>query len=148
MHGAPPATQILFHARVLPITDPVLHGINVPVGSAGEMAGDIRGPVQHTIVDLTVDAHGLMFHETPEGVHQARIESTLTAYDADGKRINYVLRGIQLIIKRDGYAGVMADGVPVRLALDLPAGRCFLRIAVYDLDAGTVGSLEVPLAVE
>lgn len=147
VHGAPPATQILFQARVLPLTDPVLHGINVPVGSAGEMTADLRGPVQHTIVDLTVDAHGLMFHETPEGVHQARIEPTLTAYDVDGKRINYVLRGIQLMIKRDGYAGVMADGVPVRLALDLPAGRCFLRIAVYDLDAGTVGSLEVPLTV-
>ena len=147
VHGAPPATQILFRARVLPITDPVLHGINVPVGPAGEMAGDLRGPVQHTIVDLTVDAHGLMFHETREGVHQARIEPTLTAFDADGKRINYVGRGIQLIIKRDGYAEVMAAGVPVRLALDLPAGRCFLRIAVYDLDAGTVGSLEVPLTV-
>jgi VWFA-related protein len=147
VHGAPPATQILFRARILPSTDPVLSGISLPAASAGEMAGDLKGPVQHTVVDLTVDARGLMFKETPEGAHQARIESTVTAYDADGKRINYVLRGNQLTVNRESYAALMTEGVPVRLALDLPAGECFLRIAVFDLDALKAGSLEVPLTV-
>jgi hypothetical protein len=41
----------------------------------------------------------------------------------------------------------MAEGVPIRLALDLPTGQSSLRIAVYDLGAGRVGSLEVPVTV-
>jgi hypothetical protein len=144
-HGAPTAVQILFQARVLPTMDPLLRGTNVPAGPAGEMAVGLKGPMQHTVIDLTLDPHGLTFSETPEGVHSARIECALAAYDADGKRVNYLLRGIQLNIKRESYARVVADGVPLRLALDLPVGQSFLRIVVYDLDAGKVGSLEVPV---
>jgi VWFA-related protein len=147
VHGAPAATHILFQARVLPATDPLLHEMNVPAGPAGEMAADLKAPLQHTIVDLTLDPQGLAFNETPEGTHRARIEFTLAAYDTGGRRENYLVRGIQLNIKPDQFARIMVEGVPIRLALDLPMGPSSLRVAVYDLDAGRVGSLEVPVTV-
>ena len=147
VHGAPPATQILFQARVLPATDPLLRGTNVPAGPAGEMAADLKGPVQLTIVDLTLDSHALTLNETPEGTHQARVAFNLVAYDTTSKRVNYLFHGVQLDIKSELYARIMAEGVPVRLALDLPEGQTSLRIAVHDQATGGVGSLELPVTV-
>ncbi len=103
--------------------------------------------MQLTIVDVTLDPRSLAFKETAEGAHQARVEFTLAAYDPSGKRLNYLTRGIQLNIRREIYERTMAEGIPVRLALDVPAGESSLRLAVYDLDAGKVGSIEVPIAV-
>jgi len=147
VHGAPQATQILFRARVLPSTDPLLQGTIVPAGPAGEMAAELKSPAQLAVVDVTLDPRSLSFQETPAGVHQARVEFTLAAYDTNGKRVNYLIRGIQLKIKREFWDKVIADGIPVRLALDLPAGQSSLRVAVFDLDAGSVGSLEAPISV-
>jgi VWFA-related protein len=147
VHGAPAATQIAFRARVLPAGDPLLSGTSVPVGPAGEMAAELRNPAQLTIVDVTLDCRSLSFKETPEGARHARVEFTLAAYDTSGKRVNYVMRAIELNIQRALYAKVMTEGVPVRLALDLPVGQSSLRIAVFDLDAGTAGSIEAPVTV-
>jgi hypothetical protein len=147
VHGAPEATQILFQARILPATDSLLQGTNVPPRPAGEMSRGLKEPVQHMIVDVTVDPHCLDLKNAPEGGHQTQVEFVLVAYDANGERVNYLVRALQVNIKDDSFTRVMDKGVPVRLALDLPPEQVFLRIAVYDLDASSVGSLEVPVMV-
>lgn len=143
LHGAPPATQILFEARVLAADDPLLKGSKVPVGAAGDMTATLKGPLHRVIVDIRADAHGFAYVETTGGAHSAKVEFTLVAYDADGKRVNYLDRGFQLNLRSAQFTQTMKDGIPIRLALDLPPGPAFLRIAVHDLDAGRVGSLEV-----
>jgi len=145
--GAPLATQILFHARLLPSTDPLLQGAAQPEGPAGEMAATLKGPVQHTIVDLTVDPHGITFNQTSDDVHQATVEFTLAAYDPAGKRVNYLLHATRFHMNDQLYAQALAQGVPIRLALDLPTGEFSLRIAAYDLAGMRTGSLEVPVTV-
>ena len=146
--GAPPATQILFQARVLPGTDPQLQGQKLTEGPAGTMEAALKEkPVQRYIVDLAVDPHGLTFEETPDGTHQTDIEFTLVAYDADAKRVNYLDRAIRLSLKDKVYARIMAKGLPVRLALDLPPGQITLRIVVHNPSASRNGSLEVPLTI-
>ena len=147
VHGAPAATQILFRARVLPAADPLLRGTTMQAGPAGEMAAALKEPVQLTIVDVTLDPHSLALKAAADGAHEARVELTLVAYDASGKRLNYLVRGVRLRIRHEIYEQTMAEGIPLRLALDLPAGNSSLRIAIYDLDAGRVGSLEVPVTV-
>jgi len=37
------------------------------------------------------------------------------------------------------------EGIPVRLALDLPVGEVTLRIVTYAPGAATTGSLEIPV---
>ncbi len=147
--GAPPSTQILFQARVLPASDPLFKGTAFPPGPAGEMSSTLKGPVQLTIVDLNVDPHSLLFEDTPDGGRQTQIEFAALAYDTDGKRANYLDRGIQLNLKQEQYVRIMATNAPIRyrLALDLPKGPIALRIAVYNLSAGTIGSLELPITV-
>jgi VWFA-related protein len=146
LHGAPPSTQILFQARVLPSTDPVLQGANLPGGPAGEMSATLKSPIHRVIVDLKVDPHGIAWQDAPDGAHGAQIEYTLLAYDADGKRLNWFDKGFQLKLNPEQYSHSISAGIPMRVALDLPAGNAFLRIAVHDLNAGSVGSLEIPVA--
>jgi VWFA-related protein len=147
LHGAPLSTQILFQTRVLPATDPEFKDANLPSGPAGELSTALKSPTHRYIVDLAVDPRSLAFDSTTAGIHKGSVEFTLVAYDGDGKRVNYVDRNAQLTLNPDQYAQIMKSGVPVRMALDLPAGEGSLRIAVHDIQGVRVGSLEIPLNV-
>ena len=89
-HGAPASTQIVFLARVLDSGDPLLSGQKLPEGPAGADAVKIRKPARHAIVDLHVDTGGLSFGSAPDGTRQGNIETTLVAYDREGKRVNFL----------------------------------------------------------
>ncbi|HZL50167.1 MAG TPA: hypothetical protein VFC37_04375, partial [Terracidiphilus sp.] len=147
VHGAPAATQVLFLARVLPATDPAFQEIPISNTPSGEMAASLKGPTRCYLVDLTVDPHGLVFNDEAGGVRQAQVEFVLEAYDSDGKRENYVDRSYAINIKPEDFVQKMETGVRARLALDLPEGHSFMRVAVEDLVAGHAGSLEVPVTV-
>jgi hypothetical protein len=147
LHGAPPATQVLLLARILPSTAPEFQGIPMPSAPAGAMAAALKGVTKRYLVDMTVDPHTLAFNEESGGLHQAQLEFLLMAYDSDGKRVNYVDRSYAINIKAEEFAERMNSGVRGRLALDLPAGNLSLRIVVEDLIAGHAGSLEVPVTV-
>lgn len=146
-HGAPPSTQILFQARVLPANDPQLGGATLPSGSGGEMTATLNGPVHRYYVDLKIDSHSLLYDSSPDGTLHSKAEFTLVVYDSDGRRVNYLDSGFQLNLKAPQLAQTMETGVRIRLPLDMPMGRFSLRIAVHDLTAGRAGSLEIPIAV-
>ncbi len=147
LHGAPPATQILFNTRVLPASDAHFRDTKFSETPVGEDAAQLKGPLHRTVVDLLVDPRGLDFATAADGTRQDNVEFVLVAYDSDGKRVNYVDRPAPLGLDAEHYARVRASGFPVRMELDLPAGVFSLRIAVYDLNSGHIGSLEVPLQV-
>ena len=123
MHGAPPSTQILFQARVLPARDPLLQGTNVPAGSGGELTGILKGPLQRLVADLTVDPHTLHYDSNPDGSLLSQVEFMLVAYDGDGHRINYLDKGFQLSLKAGQVQQTMQTGIRIRLPLDLPEGQ-------------------------
>jgi hypothetical protein len=148
LHGAPAATQVLFVARVLPSSDAAFQGIPIANAPQGAMAASLKGATQCYLVDLTVDAHGVTFTNQQGGVRQAQLEFLLVAYDADGKRENYLDRGYAINIKPEEFDQKMNSGIRARLPLDLPEGRSFLRVVVQDLVAGRAGSLEVPVTVK
>lgn len=147
LHGAPPATQIIFNTRVLPSTDAHFRDVKFATTPAGAMAADIKGPLHRTVVDLLIDPRGLDLTAAPDGTRQDLVEFVAVAYGGDGQRVNYVDRKVPLGLDAELYAKVRASGFPVRLELDLPAGNFSLRLAIYDLNSGHIGSLEVPLQV-
>ena len=146
LRGAPPATQILMTARVLPSTDAQFNNVVLPTDPAGQMAATIKGPPHLYVVDLSVDPRGITFGDAADGGHSAKIEFLLVGYDADSNRVNYQDQPMEVTLKPKQFESIMANGLHARMFLDLPAGPGFLRIAVQDLNAGRAGSLEVPLA--
>jgi VWFA-related protein len=147
MHGEPPATQILFQARVMQADDPQIKGVKLQDGPAGAMAATLKGPVSRYAVDMRIDPKGIRFEDTPEGTHMASVELAVIAYDGDGKRVNYFDKSVTLNLKPEQYARVMAGKIPAIVPLDLPAGNVSLRMVILDRAAGRTGSLEVPVTI-
>jgi VWFA-related protein len=148
MRGAPPATQILFEARVLPDDAPEIKtGPKLAAGPAGDLSASLNQPVSRYVINSLLDAHTLAFNADPKGLRRCQVEVTLVAYDRSGKRLNFADRGVALALPPDLYQRRLETGIPARMMIDLPPGEVFLRIAVRDLIAGKIGSLEVPLQV-
>lgn len=147
LHGAPPATQIVFNTRVLPATDPHFRDTKFSSTPAGEDAAQLKSPLHRTIVDWLVDPRGLDLAPAADGTRIGNVEFVLVAYDSDGKRVNYVDRRLPFALNAEQYARIRATGFPLRMELDLPAGNFSLRLAVYDLSSGHIGSMEVPLQI-
>jgi VWFA-related protein len=147
LHGAPPASQVIFTAQVLAATDPLLQGAKLPTGPAGELSATLKGPIERYVVNFTLSPGTLSLDTAPDGTRNGKIELALIAYDANGNRVNDADRQFQLAIKPEVFERVAAKGITVLVPIDLPAGENSLRIAVRDLDAGRTGSLEVPVAV-
>ena len=147
LHGAPLSTQVLFQTRVLPATDSEFRDAKLPSGPAGELSASLKGSAHRYIVDLVVDPHTVIFDSSTDGTRTGSIEFTLVAYDADGKRMNFMDRGTKIALNPSQYAQLMKTGIPIRMALDLPAGEQSLRIAIHDILGVRVGSLEIPLTV-
>jgi hypothetical protein len=147
LHGAPPSTQIIFTAQVLAATDPLLQGVKLPTGPAGDLSASLKGPADRYFVNFTLTPATLALDTAPDGTHTGKIELALIAYNAGGDRVNYTDHQFQLAIKPEQFERVSAKGITVLIPIDLPAGDNSLRIAVNDLNAGRTGSLEVPVAV-
>jgi len=71
------------------------------------------------------------------------------AYDKDGQPVNSLGRQFSLTFPAAQFEQLSAagKGIPVRLAIDLPAGADVVRAVVYDLATAKTGSLEIPVEV-
>jgi VWFA-related protein len=146
--GGPPATQVLFQARVLDAADPLLKGVTLAYGPAGDQAAQLRQPTHRCVAELTIDAHSISFEELPDGKRKLRLEVALVAFGFDGKRENYLDRNIELSLNPTQLASIMTDGVRARVVIDVPPGQGILRMAVEDLATARAGSLEVTSPAE
>jgi VWFA-related protein len=146
-HDAPAATEILLKARVLPGADPAFQGVVLPAGPAGDKTASFHGPAHRYIVDLTIDAHGLVLDNLPDGSRKAAIELAMIAYDGLGHPLNDYTHAFQVGLNAAQFERILSSGISVRLPFDLPAGQVDLRIGVHDLNADRAGSLEVPLEI-
>lgn len=145
---APESPQILLKARVLAASDPACQGMPQAVGPAAGTSPTFKGAPHRYVVDVTIDAHGLVFETTPEGDRKGAMELAMIAYSPDGQRLNSFVKSSQIALKAAMFEKVMAAGITVRLPFDLPAGKVSVRIGVHDLNADRTGTLDVPLTVE
>ena len=146
-HDAPPATAILLRARVLPAADSVFQGVQLPSGAVGEKSASFKGTAHRYIVDLTLDVHGLVLDNLPDGSRKAAIEIAMIAYNSGGQPLSDYTHAFQVGLNAAQFEHIQSSGISVRLPFDLPSGQVDLRIGVHDLNADRAGSLEVPLDV-
>ncbi len=147
--GAPPATQILFQAKVLPEGDPRIAG-QLPDGNVKDNpTAAFKGAPHPYVVDLGVQPGDLDFAEGANGVRTARLEIALVAYDKDGQPVNSLGRQFSLTFPAAQFERLAAAGkdIPVRLMLNLPTGANVVRAVVYDPATAKTGSLEIPVQV-
>lgn len=147
--GAPQATQILFQARVLPKGDPQIRGPVPEEGTAGSKAASFPGGVHPYVVDLSVDPQDLTLAEEADGARRVQFKCALAAYNSEGDAVNSVGRAFDFELQAGQVEQLLSagKGLPVRLAIDLPAGDVALRIVILDSASAKTGSLEIPIEI-
>jgi VWFA-related protein len=148
--GAPPATQILFQAKILPEGDPGIAGPLPDKNPKDNPTSAFKGAPHPYVVDLGVPPGELDFTQGAGGARTAQLAIALVAYNREGQAVNSLGQQFALSLTAAQYGGLAASGkgIPVRVMLDLPAGANVVRAVVYDPSTAKVGSLEVPVAVQ
>ncbi len=120
----PPATMVVFDARVVP---------PMPL-SAGQVA-----------VDFLVDMHSLSAEPDAHGTRKYQLDFHVAAFTSQGKLA--ARKDVQLTapVKKDRFAGLLQSGLPFHADLKLPAGQYRLRLAVRDEKTGFLGTTDLPL---
>jgi hypothetical protein len=114
---------------------------------AGDLAARLKPPVTRCWIEYTADMHQVSAETGSDGLYRSSLEFIAIAYDHDGKVVNASRRSFKLGIPSAKYEEILRTGYSVRSELDLPAGDVWLRLAVHDISADRVGSIEVPLNV-
>jgi len=140
VHDMPNATQILFAARVVPLTPQP-----APGGKVAGSNASLSGPTTRYSVDFIIRSSDLALPAADDGKHQGKFEIGLIAWDMKGKSVNWD-EGMQtLALKPEGYAAVQKSGIVEHMEIDLPKADLFLKLGVVDGTSGKAGTLEIPL---
>ena len=141
--GLPGATGVLYGVRA--------ERAAVQPSSSEDRAGQnstLKGPLTRYTVDFVIRGRDLVLTPSPQGGGKSgKFLLGLKAYDHAGNVLNWEGDVESLEIKPDQYDSVRRNGVPAQLNIDLPAAEeIHLVTAVYDLNSGAAGTLEVPLS--
>ena len=74
-------------------------------------------------------------------------EVVVAAYSADGDLLNSMNRTAAFPIKADRVAQFLQQPSRLRVQLDLPPGKVFLRVGILDVPSQKMGILEIPQTV-
>ena len=173
--GMPVSTQILYALRIKPgpvpndlDPTPQLENHSSPtIGAFGKVqmeshtdvvpgyenssptrAGDnpkLKGKLTRYTVDFVIAVRGLQFDEAPNGTRHGSVESTLVAYDRDGRPMNWLVRQMDFSPDAARFEQMRENGVNFRLEIDVPKEAVSLRSGIYDLNSNLTGTLEVQL---
>jgi VWFA-related protein len=136
--GLPNATGILYGASVVPTTD---HA-NEPAGQNAQ----VKGPLTRYTVSITVRAQDVSFGQAPNGGRIANLLIGVKAYGQDGSALNWQATRETVELDAAHYQSVLESGVPIAIALDLPADTSARIVtAVYDWNSNRSGTVEIPL---
>jgi VWFA-related protein len=140
-HGLPASTQILYQARVQPLTPQ-------PASNAPHAGGNTKliGTLIRYKVDLIILPATVSLALAPDLTHHGKIEVALVAYDQTGKPINWTGQTLGLVLNPASYTQIQKAGIPVHLQLDLPQADVTLATGIYDLNAHRAGTLEIPIS--
>jgi len=138
--GLPEATQIVYKIRVLPLL--LQPGSKTTDTSSKNSRKEQR---RRYGIDFAVLLHDLTFKVTAEGLHTAKLEIALVAYDQDGTPVNSIVRSADISLNPELYMTFEKTGVPLHEEIEVPDTNVYLRTGIYEIETGKAGTLEVPL---
>lgn len=144
MRGGPDPTEIIFKARVLPVTASTEE--QPATGNLLNPNIKTKGPFVRYAIDIAADPR-VMLTTTPQGYHEGAAQFLTYVYDQDGNIVNLVDNKTRANLPPEAYAQSLKVGLHWHQEVSVPAkGNYFLRIGIHDLTGDRVGAIEVPVA--
>ena len=138
--GMPDFDQIAYNVQVAPV-DPQPQAGSAPAG-----VNHLKAPVVRYRVDFSIPLSGLKLTSDADGVRRGSVQLMLVAYQKNGYPLNLVESKNEFTLKPEVYASARNVNIHARQELDVPAGDLDLRVGLYDLASGNVGTIDLPIA--
>ena len=140
---APPATQILFDVRVEPSSMAAKPDDPAVMGTLNASFKD--KPLTRYGLQYDVLPSQIAFTDGPGGTHNGSLGLDVVVFDVAGKLVT----GLSQTVKMSLNNKTVADNEPINFSqqIDLPPGRFFVRIGVFDGVSNKVGTLQIPVMV-
>jgi VWFA-related protein len=135
---------IIFHARVLPASDPSAAKLDKPSGvlhSLPAKKGSVPFSIRYTV---PIDAFTM---KHVDGKHQVVFGVAVIVLNRDGSLVEHDAQQITMTFKEDAFR--RDPNLPITLdqQLNLAKGDQFLSLGVWDTATGRAGSIQIPLEV-
>lgn len=149
-HGAPQVTDILLDAAALPANDLNLQQVGLKQDAQKPTAGNTHKSVigKQYVVAIDVSTRRLSYRTAADGKQTAQIVLAIQPYDHDGRPRRLTTERYVLTRVPELTASNKPQIFRAHLAINLPAGRSYLRIAALEPASSKVGSLEFPIEVK
>jgi VWFA-related protein len=136
--GSPAATEVVYEAYVESAPRPA---DAAPAGGNAKLSG----PVTRYSVNFTIPPSGLSFEEAANGAQLGIIETSIVAYDGEGKKLNWAGGLTNAALNPASYEAAQRSGLLLHLEIDVPPTAATLVTGVYDLGGQRAGTLEIPV---
>ena len=139
--GLPDSTQIVYKVRVQP-------SYPQPTADAPRAGGNtaITAPFTRYVVEYAISAGDLVLNLSHDGIRHGDIKAMLSAYDFDGKPLNFAVKRFDVELEPKVYDEVKTLGLQLRQEIDVPQQGFYLRTGIYDGGSARAGTLGIPLA--
>jgi VWFA-related protein len=140
--GAPAPSDILFEARVRPLSP--AHADTLLPDEQPATGTTMKAPYRRYAVTFAARTQDFSISLQPNGRRTGKIEFTVLVYDGEGDLLNSVQKAMALDLPPESYRRVAA-GIPLRLQVSAPAKQVsFLRLIVHDIPSNRYGVVEIP----
>lgn len=126
---------------------------NAPIATALQFEVSVTPPSVQTqnkvVVRYVIDPHQLYFENGADGLHHGEVDCAARIFsikDIDHP-IDTQASRVEAALKPEAFERINRSWFPCQLAIELPAGQYFLRLAVRDNLTGLLGSLNAQVSV-
>ena len=142
--GMPGASGVLYGVKA----DAAANQPAADARRAGQNA-KLKGPITRFDIEFIVRVQEVAFQSKPDGGRSGKLLLGVKAYGRDGSAVNWAGDQETLEISPEQYSSVEKTGVVSHVEIDLPSNaEVHLLTAVYDLNSGKAGSLEIEVGEE
>lgn len=139
--GMPDFDQIIYKISVAPKDD------SPAAPQQPEDSKDTKSSLRRYAVDFAIATGDLQFQTTADGVRHGSIGVAMIVYSRQGEPLKVASRRANLSISPDVFKEFQKAGLQVHGEIEIPLGESYLRTGVYDYEAGTIGTLGVPVSI-
>lgn len=141
--GAPPYSEIPMKVRILP----------KPGAQKIPQTGNVKkdrqvGPSETYTIDYSVLTQAIPLKQNAKNHRVGNVEFLVVDYSAEGAPVSSLRNIVSLDLDPDMYQRLIHNGLPFHQEITVPHGTSFLHVAVHDLTADRIGSLELPLPTQ
>ena len=132
--GMPEFQQILYKVRY------------IKAKSEGKVADGNPDPLESSArcsVDFAISVADLSLQKSSDGVRRGHIEVMMTAFDKEGKLLNWDGDKGDIALDEKAYSESLKAGLQMHREIGIPNQELLLRTGIYDLNSGKVGTVEL-----